>query len=145
MNEQHKKMSRRVFDIINGDADVAELDELVSPDLVDHDDGAGASRDGVDVLRKTISSYRHAFPDLVIRIEDQIAEEDRVLTRWVARGTLTGDFMGIPATGRFAEFGGVGIDRFENGKIVECWGYLAETSMYRQLGYQLVPEQPADR
>jgi predicted ester cyclase len=64
---------------------------------------------------------RRAFPDLEIVIEQQVAEGPWVATRVTFRGTHTGEFAGIPATGKRVEYAGTAMDRLENGKVVEMW------------------------
>ena len=78
-----------------------------------------------------------AFPDLVVTVEDQIAEGDRVVTRWTARGTHGGEFLGIPPTGKEFTFKGVDIVRIVDGKIVEGWDVPDLFGLMRQLG--LIP------
>ncbi len=78
--------------------------------------------------------YRRAFPDTQFVIDEQIAEGDRVMTRWTAHGTHKGEFPGIPVTGRKAEVSGVQVDRFVNGKIVETWSVFDQLGLMQQLG-----------
>jgi len=133
MSEQNKAVARAVFDVFNG-ADPSSLYDVVAADLVDHDPYNPFRDEGREGLKKVIAMYRSAFPDLHFDIEDQIAEGDRVVTRWVGRGTHEGDLMGAPATGKTSEVGGVGIDRIENGQVVEAWGYWDALGMFQQLG-----------
>lgn len=78
--------------------------------------------------------YRAAFPDLHVQIEDQLAEGDRVATRWTGTGTHNGELAGIPATGKQVTLPGMEIVRIADGKLVEGWeGYDSGTLM-RQLG-----------
>ena len=56
------------------------------------------------------------------------------MTRWTARGTHTGEFQGIPATGKAIRMTGTDIDRIVDGKIVECWAHLDELGLMQQLG-----------
>lgn len=63
-----------------------------------------------------MSAIRSAFPDPHVTIEDQIAEQDRVVTRVTFRGTHPGEFSGVAATGRVVTYSGIAIDRIANGK-----------------------------
>ena len=85
--------------------------------------------------------YFTAFPDLHFTIEDQIAEGDRVVTRFTARGTHQGAFIGIPPTGKQGVVTGTGIDRFANGKIVEAWFNSDDLGLLQQLGVVPSPGQ----
>jgi predicted ester cyclase len=61
--------------------------------------------------------YRSAVPDIYITIEDQLAEGDKVVTRWRARGTHQGELMGISSSGNRVEVTGITtIDRIEGGR-----------------------------
>jgi steroid delta-isomerase-like uncharacterized protein len=62
-----------------------------------------------------------AFSEFAAEIHDQVAENDKVVTRKTFRGIHTGNFMGIPATGRPIEIGVIDILRVRNGKITEHW------------------------
>ncbi len=65
--------------------------------------------------------FRSAFPDLHLTVEDQIQENEQVVTRFAIRGTHRGDLMGLRATGRKFKVSGISIIRFEHGKAVEEW------------------------
>lgn len=74
------------------------------------------------------------MPDFRTEIQDLIAEDDKVVARIIMTGTHTGDFYGIPATGKQVEFSGIYIARIANGKIVEHWGEEDSLSLLMQLG-----------
>src|SRR5262252_2994452 len=80
-----------------------------------------------------IAEFRRAFPDLEITIEQQIAEGPWVATRVTYRGTHSGEFGGIPATGRRIEYAGTAMDRLENGKVVEMWHTVNMHLLMRQI------------
>ena len=65
-------------------------------------------------------SERH-FPDIHFTIDTMIAEGDKVVTQWTARGTHKGIFKGIPATGKKVTITAIDIDRIVNGKSTQCW------------------------
>src|SRR4051794_7038470 len=98
MSDKNKAVARAVFDAFNG-ADPSELDDVVAADAVDHDPYNPYREEGREGLKKVIGMYRQAFPDLEITIEDQIAEGDKVVTRWSGVGTHQGELMGAPPTG----------------------------------------------
>lgn len=72
-------------------------------------------------IRQGVAAWRAAFPDLVKRVDDVVAEGDRVATRVTATGTHRGPFFGIPPTGRSIRIDEMSIARCENGLIVEGW------------------------
>jgi steroid delta-isomerase-like uncharacterized protein len=75
-----------------------------------------------------------AFPDLDRRIEDMVAEGDKVVARWSAKGTHTGDFMGVPASGNVALSSGITIFRIADGRIVEEWSESDMLGLLQQVG-----------
>ena len=134
MSDQNKAIARRALETF-GSGDLDELDKLVSEDAVDHDtQNPNAGIHGPEGAKRTASIYRAGFSDLQITVEDQIAEGDKVVTRWTAAGTQDGDLAGLPASGRRATVTGITIDRIDGGKIVESWGNWDTLGMMQQLG-----------
>jgi steroid delta-isomerase-like uncharacterized protein len=80
-----------------------------------------------------------AFPDFSCTVEDIIAEGQKVMVRFIIRGTHLDMFRGIPATGKKIEMGGISIGRCAGGKIVESWSYADTLGMMQQLG--MIPSQ----
>jgi predicted ester cyclase len=119
--EANKAVVRRFIEEIVNTGDVSRLDEVVSPDYVEvhankmYDVGLEGARDHVLGVRKT-------YPDLHLTIEQQIAEGEWVATRITARGTHTGEWLGIRPTSKKLEFTGVNLDRVVGGRIVEHGG-----------------------
>ena len=137
MSEQNKALNRRFYEACN-DNNLDAFDELMAADAVDHDlpPGLPPGRDGVKAF---LGMFLSAFPDLTFTIEDQIAEGDRVVTRWTATGTHNGELMGIPATGKQVTVTGLDINRFSGGKSVEHWGQFDQMGMMQQLGVIPMP------
>ena len=111
--------------------DVSGIETALAADHVDH------GPDGTDVGRahvvRELKEYRTAFPDLRMTFEDQIAEADRVVTRWTATGTNLGPFEGMPATGRQARVTGIFINRVVDGQITESWSSYDRMGLVQQL------------
>ena len=80
------------------------------------------------------AQFRAAFPDIIVVVEDQIAEGDKVATRCTVRGKHAGDSLGFAATQAPVEFTGMTIVRIKNDKIVEAWNNFDFMKMYRQVG-----------
>jgi steroid delta-isomerase-like uncharacterized protein len=137
--EANKQLSRRVAEEAFSQGRMEVIDELIADDFVNHDPtsppGLPPGREGVKEL---VRFYRGAFPDTQLIIDDQIAEGDKVVTRYTARGTHQGDFAGIPPTGRQVTGTGITIDRIEGGKIVESWNAFDQFALLQQLG--AIPE-----
>ena len=83
--------------------------------------------------RERAERLRTAFPDAQATLEDIVAEGDRVAYRLTIRGTQTGDFLGVPATGRRVAVTFLAIVRIRDGRFVEEWGGLDQVDLLRQL------------
>jgi steroid delta-isomerase-like uncharacterized protein len=139
MSERNKMLARRTVEEVYNQGNLAVVDELAASDLVIHSPSGDIH--GPAGAKQYVAALRAAFPDLHITIEDQIAEEDRVVTRWSARGTHTGEFQGIPPTGKPGRVTGIDIDRIADGKVVECWTNMDDLGLLQQLGVVPTPEQ----
>jgi steroid delta-isomerase-like uncharacterized protein len=138
--ESNKAQSRRFFEEVFTKGKMDAITEIFAANHVNH--GPGTLQDlpdGPEGVRQVVSFYRKAFPDTQFTIDEQVAEGDRVVTRWTVHGTQKGEMPGIPVTGRPATVTGVTVDRFVNGKIVESWGIFDQMGMLQQLG--VVPMQ----
>jgi steroid delta-isomerase-like uncharacterized protein len=130
--EANKAVVMRVVDEMWNRGDPAAVEELVSPDMVEH--GAfGAGTGGRDDARGTVTRFRAAFPDLRLEAEHLIAEGDSVVLHWVGRGTHDGEFMGMPPSGTKVTARGLDIYRIANGRVVEHWGYPDVPGLMAQL------------
>jgi steroid delta-isomerase-like uncharacterized protein len=133
--EANKAVMRRFIEEAWNRGNMDVIDELLAPDFDSHpvpsDMPAAPGREG---QKQVITAYRNAFDGTRLEIEDQIAEGDRVVTRWTARGRHTGDLMGMPPSGRDVSVSGVFINRVVNGKIVEGWGNFDALGMLQQIG-----------
>ena len=139
MSEQNKAFVRRLIEEVIGRGNFALVEELVAADYVGHSSSPEINtREG---HKQFLVALRQAFPDLQIKIEDQIAERDKVVTRWTVRGTHQGEFAGIPPTGKQVVMTGIDIDRIANGKLVECWTKSDDLSMLQQINAIPAPAQ----
>jgi steroid delta-isomerase-like uncharacterized protein len=86
---------------------------------------------------------RSTFPDTEITVEDIFAVDDKVVARWVASGTHSGDGLGVPPSGKRIRIAGVTIVRFDHGKIVEGWDNWDRLGMLEQIGVYSAPEAVA--
>lgn len=130
--EENKAIVRRGIETVWHQKQVTNAEDHLAPDFVNHD--PARTIQGLEQYKPFVTGYLTAFPDLHFTIEDQIAEGDKVVTRWTARGTHQGSFMGIPPTGKQATVTGITIDRFANGKIVESWYNFDALGLMQHLG-----------
>ena len=140
--EQNKATAGRWFtDIIaHGQLDVA--DEIFAATHTAHDPHAPDGwPNGPEGMKMVASVFGGGFSGWDIILDDQIAEGDRVATRWIASATNTGSVMGIPPTGKTMRVTGVNVTRFAEGKIVESWFNFDMLTLLQQLGAIPTPEQ----
>ena len=140
--EKNKVLVRRLMDddISRGDETAAA--EIVHSDFFDHTNPPGMQH-GLEGHVAIVRLFRSIFPDLEWRIDDLIAEGDKVVARTTMRGTQQGDFFGIPPTGRRVEMTGVHVLRIADGMIIEHWGNNDDLGLMRQLGAIPTPGEPA--
>ena len=112
-------LARRWFDEVWNRRLDATVRELLRPDSIGHLEGLVTR--GVDEFFAARSILLGAFPDLHVKVEDTVAQGDRVAIRWSATGTHGGDQLGFQATGRSASFRGITWLIFAEGHIVEGW------------------------
>jgi predicted ester cyclase len=130
--EQNKAAARAEFEVWNS-GELQELDEFVAAGVVHHDPHDPLAVEGLAGLKTAIRKNRARYPDFWIAVEDQVAEGDKVATRWIA--TMTHE--GKPAT-----LAGITIVRFKQGKIVESWRSIDRLSFLQEIG-AVVRKQPS--
>ena len=141
LSETNKTLSRRFFEEVFGKGKLNVLDELIAKDHVNSGPASLPELPtGSEGTKQLVTVYRNAFPDLHFTIDEQIAEGDKVVTRWTVQGTHKGELAGIPATGKSSTVTGVTVDRIANGKIAETWGIFDQFGMMQQLGVIPTPE-----
>lgn len=138
MSQENKALVRRAIEEVYNQGNLAIVDELVASDFVMH--SASDEIHGPAGAKQFVTMLREAFPDLHVTIEDQIADGDKVVTRWSSEGTHLGEFQGIPPTGKHGMMTGIDIDRVGGGKIVECWVNEDDLGLLQQLGVIPAPE-----
>jgi steroid delta-isomerase-like uncharacterized protein len=137
MSEDNKALARDSWEIVN-QKNPDLIDEFYAPNFIWHEPDRDIQ--GSEEARQFVSTFFEAFPDINVTIEDELAEGDRVVTRWTIRGTHRGETEEFgPPTERQMELEGITIHRFEGDKIVEEWERYDNLSALQQLG--LVPEQ----
>lgn len=117
--EANKVLVRRLYVAFDtGGVDL--LDDVVAPDFVDHDPLPGQGP-GLTGLKQAVGLFRAAVPDGEVRVEDVLAEGDKVVAHVTVRGTHRGEFLGVQPTGRAVTAEGVEIFRIAHGKVAEGW------------------------
>jgi predicted ester cyclase len=121
--EQHKHTARRALERVCAGGEPDDAARCYREDFLDHVNGLEFS--GLEGVEQSVSLYRQMFPRLEIAVEDQIAEGDRVATRWTMRGTTE--------EGQEVELPGITISRFKDGRIREDWTHFDSAELTRQL------------
>jgi steroid delta-isomerase-like uncharacterized protein len=136
MSEANKTLVKRWFEEVWNKGRAEAIEEMFATEGIAHglsDDEANPVQ-GPENFRVFHSTFREAFPNMIITVEDMIAEGDKVVARCSVRGKHTGNSLGIAATQSPVDFTGIAIVRMEDGKIVEAWNNFDFMKMYRQLG-----------
>jgi steroid delta-isomerase-like uncharacterized protein len=140
VEEQNKAMIRNLYEQWNS-RNTDALTEMHAPNAKYNHPSTGATPIPFEKALEGIQMYWQAFPDLTLTVEDIIAEGDKVVVRFIGRGTHQGDLGNIPATGVKTEAGGIEIYHFEDGKIIEVWEISDTLGMMHQLGMELKPKE----
>jgi predicted ester cyclase len=142
MTTDTKKMIERIpLEVLN-DAKFGLIDELLAIDFVERTPQPGVAPTRIG-FKQTAIALKTAFPDLRYTIEDSIESGDRIVHRLTASGTMKGDFMGMPATGKRATWTEIHIGRVANGRLAEHWGLVDQLGMLVQLGIVPAPGRVA--
>jgi len=129
--EANKTLARRFFEEVWNQGDESAIDRYVAADAKGNDPDFGTGR---EAFRQQWRRWRAAFPDLRFDVVDVVAEDDKVVTRWVLTGTHLGPIFGIPPTGRKIRVEGMSLDRIRDGQIVEGFDGWDALGLREQLG-----------
>jgi len=136
MTVENKALTLRWFEEVWNKGRAEAIDEMFAQDGLAHglSDESGQPLRGPAAFKEFHAKFREAFPDLVVTVEDTVAEGDKVAARCTVRGKHAGDSLGFAATQAPTEFTGISIVRVKDGKIVEGWNNFDFMTMYKQLG-----------
>ncbi|HXV41451.1 MAG TPA: ester cyclase [Anaerolineae bacterium] len=132
MSAENKAKVQQVYEVINANT-LDGLDALIAVDLVDHSPSPGAAP-GLAGTKQTLAMFHAVFSDLRVTAEDMIADGDKVVVRLTMQGANTGEFMGLPPTGKQVKMSGIEMFRLADSKIVERWAEFDMMSLMQQLG-----------
>lgn len=130
--ERNKALVRRFIDEIFLKGDFGAVDELLTEDFTPHT--WGDMQPGRDGLKEAITRVSKGLSDTKMSIDDVIAEGDRVAVRLTSSAKQTGEFMGMPPSGKCYEIGEIHIFRLRDGRVAEHWHQADFLGMMRQLG-----------
>ncbi|GAA4861992.1 ester cyclase [Saccharopolyspora rosea] len=118
--EARRARLRVAWEAVWDRGEVAALDDLLAPDYVRRSHSASTAQNREE-FAASVLAVRDAFPDLRTSIDDMLVDGDRVAVRWHSLGTHTGEFLGVPPTGRPVRVSGATFSRFDGDRIVEEW------------------------
>jgi steroid delta-isomerase-like uncharacterized protein len=131
MSEENKAIARKFLRMLElGDPSMA--DEIVAADYHNHD--APDPRIGSEGMKAFVTMFNNAVPDAQANIEYQVAEGDRVVSRYTWSGTHQGELFGVPATGKRVSWTITTTMRVAGGKIHEVWTNWDQWGLMQQLG-----------
>jgi steroid delta-isomerase-like uncharacterized protein len=136
-SEQNKTIVRRLIEE-PWKGNLSVVDELIDSKYIGHDPAIPEPLRGPDGFKENVATYLAAYSDARITVDEQIAEGDKVATRWTGRGTHDGDLMGVSPTGKKVTVSGLTFSRIANGKVVEEYTNWDTFGMMQKLG--VVPE-----
>lgn len=131
MLEKNKALARRLLYELWNEENFEVVDKLIA---IDYDGHSSTVINGPQGAKQFIPILRRALPDFKFTVLDQVAEADKVATRWMIRGTHEGEFQGIPPSGREIEINGITIFRIDDGLLVDGWTSEDILGLMQQLG-----------
>ena len=136
MSQENENLIRRWFEEVWNKGRADAIEEMFACEGVAHGLSDRAENDlcGPEGFKPFFESFRKAFPDMQVIVEDTVAEGDKIAARCSVRGTHTGEGLGIAPTKQPVEFTGMTIVRVKDGKIVEAWNNFDFMTMFQQMG-----------
>ena len=142
MSASNKQVIRAFLEDVLNRGDLDRANDLVKEDFIELDPLPGQQQ-GREGLKAVIAQLRSAFDGMHWVVNEMVAEDDKVVTRFTWTGTHQGTFLGIPATGKKVEVKGVVIDRLESGKMADSRILMDTLGLLQQLGAIPAPKPPA--
>jgi steroid delta-isomerase-like uncharacterized protein len=132
-HERMKALYRFLVETASHEGNLDVIDRYYTEDCVRHLTG-GEAVTGREALKANLEKYRTAFPGFRMTIHDQMAERDRVMSRWSVEGKHTGALDDLPASGKEIDVPGYIVCRLEGDRIAEEWEVFDELLLMRQIG-----------
>jgi|LakMenEpi03Aug12_release.lakeMendotaPanAssembly.Ray.scaffolds.fasta_scaffold641675_2 steroid delta-isomerase-like uncharacterized protein len=130
----NERLIRRYFDEVWNQGKLNVLNEIISPDYINHNPGMPNPIPGPEGLKPIVAAIREAFPDLKYVIENIVVSDTQVAVHTIMHGTHQGDFLGIAPTNKVIRVNQMQIERIANNKIIEHWRVTDEYNLLKQLG-----------
>ncbi|HEY7414837.1 MAG TPA: ester cyclase [Ktedonobacteraceae bacterium] len=140
--ETNKALLRRFVEELMNQGNMAVAPELVAPDFIELDPFPGQTP-GRAGLIESIERLRTAFPDLVWRIEEMVAEGEKVASLHTWSGTHQGEFLGIAPTGKRVRMSCTIFDTYQDGKLKQSHLVMNVQNLLQQL--DIMPETEQEK
>jgi steroid delta-isomerase-like uncharacterized protein len=128
------QLIQRFYDEMLSNGNLDKLDELVTDDVVDHEQGMPGQPEGKDGVTFFVNAMRSAFSDIKATIGPSVESGDMASACVTITGKHTGEFMGVPASDKSFEIEGLDMIRIEDGKCAEHWGVTDNMALMQQIG-----------
>jgi steroid delta-isomerase-like uncharacterized protein len=135
------ELIQRFYDEMLSEGNLDKLDELVTDDVVDHQQGLPGQPEGKEGVVFFVNMLRSAFSDIKATVGPSLESGDMAAARVTLTGKHTGDWMGVPASDRSFEISSIDIIRIEDGKCAEHWGVTENMALMVQIGALPEPAQ----
>jgi len=131
---ENKSVARRYLEEVVSQGRVEMIDEVCAEDYIEYDPAWPGGQASRDHIKQAIPMYKKVLPDLLCKVEDLVAEGDKVAVFWKFSGTNLGELRGQPATGKRGEVACMTLMRFRDGKAVEARTCYDLGGLRQQLG-----------
>ena len=128
------ELIERFYNEMLGEGDLSKLDELVTDDVVDHEEGLPGQPEGKEGVVFFVNALRSAFSEIKATVGQSLESGDLASAQVTITGKHTGDWMGVPATDKSFEIEAIDIIRVEDGKCAEHWGVTDNMALMMQIG-----------
>jgi steroid delta-isomerase-like uncharacterized protein len=135
------ELIQRFYDEMLGEGNLDKLDELVTDDVVDHQQGLPGQPEGKEGVVFFVNTLRSAFSDIKATVGPSLESGDMAVARVTVTGRHTGEWMGVPASDRSFEIESIDFIRIEDGKCAEHWGVTDNMTLMVQIGALPEPAQ----
>jgi steroid delta-isomerase-like uncharacterized protein len=132
------QLIQRFYDEMLGQGDLDKLDELVTDDVVDHEEGLPGQPEGKEGVVFFVNALRGAFSDIKATVGQSLESGDLACAQVTLTGKHTGEWMGVPASDRSFQIDAIDIVRIEDGRCAEHWGVTDNIALMQQIG--AIPE-----
>ena len=131
--DENKVLARHWNEEIWSKANLSVIEDYLAPNFVFNYAPPGMVPN-IEAYKIAVNMFHNACPDMKYEIEDIIGEADKVMVRWVGRGTHNGEIMGVAPTGKSVTVTGISVLLINDGKIVREWTEMDMLGVFQQLG-----------